>query len=702
MEDVIFAGTEQRRMLGAASVSLVLDNQDRSLDLDYNEVIVTRKVYRSGESEYYINKTQCRLKDIQELFMDTGVGRDGYSIISQGKIESIISSKSEERRSIFEEASGIVKYRTRKEEAIRKLEHTTENLSRVNDILYEINNSLGPLEEKSMVAKKYLELRERVKNVDVKLFLSVLESSDKELEDVVNKISSFDESINQKEEEMNKLSRYREDARVCLEELLVDIEKKQEEYFKMATELDRLKSGIENFEDKLIQNKDNIQLLKDEINESEVSIRLLEEEVVTRTSKKEGLAQNKVRFENELNEKQEELLEITSNMTDKELEIESKKQEIERLKDSLREIRISIATAENKIETNQKRLSILEKQATTDILNTDKTNIENQEVSVELDKAKKERDKKEEAFKTALTKKQEMEQKLSLFASKENEYKQAILETRSKLNYMTNLENENEGYIRSVKAILDLAKRNESYKDKVYGTLASIVSTKAEYEKAIEIAMGGYIQNVVVDTDKTAKDMVSFLKDGMLGRATFLPIESIKVYKEDIPHAAKSAKGYIGRALDLIAYDKKFAAPVSLALGRTVVVDTIENGIKLSKLTKASAKIVTLAGEVIATTGSITGGSVAGKQMTLVGRSRKLNEYKERLEKIEKEYNEYIEKIAEDKKEYETILNSLETLQQEYNEANTKYQVIEERFSLASRERQKVVEQRKSREKEKQ
>lgn len=700
MEDVIFSGTEQRKMLGVASVSLFLDNSDRQLDLDFNEVVITRKVYRSGESEYYINKSACRLKDIQELFMDTGVGRDGYSIISQGKIESIISSKSEERRSIFEEASGIVKYRTRKEEAIRKLEHTTENLSRVNDILFEINNTLGPLEEKSKVAKKYLELREKLKNVDVKIFLNVLDTSDKELEDVTGKIGAFDESIFQKEEEMNSLSRARDDARVYLEELLVEIEQKQEEYFRQATDLDKLKSGIENFDQRLESNKDSIAKLQQEINENSASVTVLEQEIITRSSKKEGLEQNKKRFEDELGDKTKELEEITSNMTEKELEIESLKKKVEELKEKVSEIKVSIATGEAKIEANERRIIQIEKQKDRDVLTTDGTVLEAQDVMQQLDNVKKEKETAEEKLQQILKEKNQMEQRLTSVTIKENEFKQSILEARSKYNYMINLENENEGYIKSVKSVLDTAKRNDTYGIKVFGTLASIVSTKAEYEKAIEIAMGGYIQNVIVDTDRTAKDLVKFLRDGLLGRATFLPIESIRVYSENIPSNVKKESGYIGRALDLVSYDAKFEAPVSLALGRTIVVDTIENGIKISKSTKNSAKIVTLSGEVIATTGSITGGSVQGTQMTLVGRGRKLKEYKQRLEVLEKEYEKYLEEISKDKLKYQEISARVKECLEISNEANTKYRVVEERLNASNREYTKILEEREHRKKE--
>ena len=220
MEDVIFAGTKHRKMLGLAEVSLVLDNSDHSLNVEFDEVVVTRRVYRSGDSEYLINKSQVRLKDVQELFMDTGVGRDGYSIIGQGKIDSIISSKSEDRRNIFEEASGIVKYRTRKDEALRKLEHTNANLDRVTDILTEINNNLEPLAKKAETAKRYLELKGKLKDIDVKIFLNVIDSCSGELEALNAKIEGINNSVIEKESELAEAQRASDDARVCLEELL--------------------------------------------------------------------------------------------------------------------------------------------------------------------------------------------------------------------------------------------------------------------------------------------------------------------------------------------------------------------------------------------------------------------------------------------------------------------------------------------------
>ena len=286
MEDVIFAGTKHRKMLGFAEVSLVLDNVDHTLPVEFDEVVVTRRVYRSGESEYLINKSQVRLKDVQEMFMDTGVGRDGYSIVGQGKIDAIISSKSEDRRNIFEEAAGIVKYRTRKEEALRKLENTDNNLSRVTDILIEIDNNLGPLEKKADVAKEYLDLKSKLKDIDVKLFLNMVDSASKDLEELNEKIVSLSESITKKEEEVLSSQRESDETRVCLEELLQAIEVAQESYYTSLNEVDRLTSKVEAYDERVALNKENVQSLKQEISGSDASIAILEEEIITRTSKK--------------------------------------------------------------------------------------------------------------------------------------------------------------------------------------------------------------------------------------------------------------------------------------------------------------------------------------------------------------------------------------------------------------------------------
>lgn len=685
MLDVIFSGTEQRKPLGMAEVTLVLDNTDHSLPIEYAEVSVTRRVYRSGESEYYINKNQSRLKDVQELFMDTGVGRDGYSIVGQGKIDSIISSKSEERRNIFEEASGIVKYRTRKDEALRKLENTNINLDRVKDILQEIENTLGPLEEKSKVAKKYLELRDELKNIDIKLFVDLVDNTSSDLGKLNSQVEALEESIKQNENTLNTIQKTSDETRVALEELLADTEKKQADYYKLLNEKDRLLSRTEDFDTRMTNARLSIEKLKEEIQENKASIEIFEQEIATRNSKKEGMRENKERFVKELQEKDAELKELVMNMSEKELEIENKKSECEQKKEKISELKLEIGTANAKIEAAQSRLDSLNK------VSSDSSNTS--ELSSELDKIKKEFDTKKEELEKAqnileqeTSRKQELDKYFLSIASTEDSLKQKILEAKSKLGYMTNLENENAGYVSSVKSIIDMTRRNASYANRVFGTMAGIVSTDEKYEKAIEIAMGSYLQNIVVDTDKTAKDLVQFLKDGALGRATFLPIESIRLYKEDIPSKAKSMTGYIGTAIELVSYDKKFDAVVRLALGRSVIVDTIENGIKISKVTAHSAKIVTLTGDVIATTGSITGGQANTKQVNLVGRTRKLEEYKKALDMANEEYAEFQNTFKDKKYELETLVTKLNVSKASFDKANIEYNIISERLSQMLKE----------------
>lgn len=685
MLDVIFSGTEQRKPLGMAEVTLVLDNSDHSLNIEYTEVSVTRRVYRSGESEYYINKAQSRLKDIQELFMDTGVGRDGYSIVGQGKIDSIISSKSEERRNIFEEASGIVKYRTRKDEALRKLENTNINLDRVKDILQEIEKTLGPLEEKSKVAKKYLELRDELKNIDIKLFVDLVDNTSSDLGKLNTQVEDLNESIKQSTSELTTIQKTSDETRVALEELLQDTEKKQEEYYKLLNEKDRLANRVEDFDSRMSNARLSIEKLKEEIQESKTSIGLLEQEIVTRNSKKENMKTNKERFVVELQEKEKELKELVMNMSEEELKIEKMKADCETKKESISDLKLEIGTANAKIEVAEARLEVLKREE-------EKKNASDG-MTLELDDIKKEYDTKKEELEKAsklleqeTLRKQELDKYFASISSTEESLKQKILEAKSKLGYMTNLENENAGYVSSVKSIMDMTKRNAVYSGRVFGTMAGIVSTDEKYEKAIEIAMGSYLQNIVVDTDKTAKDLVKFLKDGALGRATFLPIESIRLYKEDIPAKAKFMPGYIGTAIELVSFDKKFDAVVRLALGRSVIVDTIENGIKISKVTMHSAKIVTLTGDVIATTGSITGGQASTKQVNLVGRQRKLAEYQMALDNANNAYTEFQESFKDKKNELELLVSKLNVTKATFDKANIEYNIISERLTQTLKE----------------
>lgn len=328
-EDVIFAGTQNRRSLGFAEVSIVMDNSDQKLPIEYNEVIVTRRLYRSGESGYFINKTPCRLKDVLELFMDTGIGKDGYSIVGQGKIDEILSNKSEERRHVFEEAAGIVKYRVRKQESEKKMEQSKLNLLRINDIISEIEVNIEPTRIQSEKAKEYLKLRDELKTIEIGLFIHNIDEYKKKIEEVVNNEDIFNTQLVRENERLSNIQDLKEELKENLDKITEQIEKVQNLSFENERKNVQLKSDISLNIEKINNNNENMQRLENEIAENKEKIAILEEEINTKKGKKEGLNQNKEKFVKELEEKEEKLKKLTENMSEKELEMEKKKKKFD-------------------------------------------------------------------------------------------------------------------------------------------------------------------------------------------------------------------------------------------------------------------------------------------------------------------------------------------------------------------------------------
>ena len=318
-EDIIFAGTQNRKSLGFAEASIVIDNSDGKLPIEYSEVTVTRKIYRSGETGYYINKVPCRLKDILELFMDTGIGKDGYSIIGQGKIDEILSNKSEDRRHIFEEAAGIVKYRVRKAESEKKLEQTKLNLLRINDIISEIESNIDPLKMQAEKAKQFLDLREELKNIEVGLFLYNIESYKEKLEQIVKDIEIMENHKQEEVEKQEKLQKNKDDLKIAIDNLTSKIEEVQNLGFESSNKIEKINSEISISKERIINNNQNEERIKNEIKECEERIEELEEEKKQKVEKKDSLFSNKEKFEKELDEKQEELKKIMEKMFTKEI-----------------------------------------------------------------------------------------------------------------------------------------------------------------------------------------------------------------------------------------------------------------------------------------------------------------------------------------------------------------------------------------------
>ena len=411
-EDIIFAGTQNRKSLGFAEASIVIDNSDGQLPVEYSEVTVTRKIYRSGETGYYINKVPCRLKDILELFMDTGIGKDGYSIIGQGKIDEILSNKSEDRRHIFEEAAGIVKYRARKTESEKKLEQTKLNLLRINDILTEIESGLDPLRIQSEKAKRFLELHEDLKDIEVGLFIYNIESYKEKLNQIVEDLKIIEEQKNSEDEKLSKMQNEKISLKNLIDNLTAEIEKCQNIGFESTNKIEKINSEIGISNEKISHNKENSERLISEIDESKQRIEDLQEEKDNKSKKKDSLFINKVKFEKELEEKQQELNKLTSKMSSQELEIEEKKQKIEENTDLKYEKNIQLSTMDANFENLEKRQRSLKSEMAEVISDLDRARDEKHNISKDFSKIENEKNRLSKEIEENANKKTEIENKI--------------------------------------------------------------------------------------------------------------------------------------------------------------------------------------------------------------------------------------------------------------------------------------------------
>lgn len=680
-EDVIFAGTQNRKSLGFAEASLIFDNTDGKLPIEYSEVTVTRKIYRTGESGYFINKTPCRLKDILELFMDTGIGKDGYSIIGQGKIDEILSNKSEDRRHIFEEAAGIVKYRVRKQESEKKLEHTKLNLLRINDILSEIETNIEPLKMQSEKAKKFLDLREELKNIEIGLFLYNIDTYKEKLEQI-----KVDEDIlinhnNEASAKMDEINALKEELKMSIDNITNEIESMQNIGFESQKNIEKINSEINVANERIANNKENYERYEKEIEENKTRITELEEEQNQKIEKKNNLFNNKEKFQKELEEKEKELEKLNQKLGKKELEIEEKKQQVEKNIDIKYEKNSKISAQEANLENLQKREVTLKQEKSVTISELDSTRITKEDIAKTFNEIEAKRNNITKALEEISKKRDTANEKIKQYENNINKYKEEERIKSSRLKFLIETEKEKEGYTKAVKSLLLACQKDNVLSKGMSGVLSNLISVEKQYETAIEMTLGGALQNIVTDTEDDAKKLVEHLRKNNLGRATFLPITSVKGKKLEKINQ-KGIDGVIGVASDLIKTNKKYEEIVTNLLGRTVIVDTLENAIKLAKQNNYSFKIVSLKGDVINPSGGITGGSVATKTVNILGRAREIEE----LEKQLKEINKKIEKETKQKEEYEKsiedVLEEVEGLEKNLQEIDIEYATDKEKLVL--------------------
>ncbi len=693
--DIIFAGTQNRKSLGFAEASLVFDNSDGKLPIEYKEVIVTRKLYRSGETGYFINKTQCRLKDILELFMDTGIGKDGYSIIGQGKIDEILSNKSEDRRNVFEEAAGIVKFKTRKEDSEKKLEHTKLNILRINDILSEIEGNLDPLKQQSDKAKRYLDLKNELKSIEVGLFLYNIEKYKENLEKIQEDIEIMQNTCNLEEGKLEKIKILKEELKGEIDDLTEQIENTQNLRFTNQKDVETLSSEISINKSKIENNEANKKRFQEEIEETKEKILKTQEEMENKLSKKENLKENKEKYEKELQEKQQKLEEINKTLSQKELEIENDKRNLEENTDKKYEIEGLISEQKANISNLEKRKIQIKNEIQNSISELDNTRFTKEEIEkgfFEIQKEKNDLTKKQEEYES---KKKLAEKEINSINIKMNNNIQELNFKESKHKFLVETEKEKDGYQKSVKALLKDCEKIKELGIGVKGALAELIDVPENLETAIEMALGASLQNIVTESEQDAKKLIEHLRKNNLGRASFLPISNIK---GKMPEKIKGNQdGVLGIASNLIKYDKKYEQIILNLLGRTVIVENMDIAINVSKQNGNMFKIVTLDGDIISQTGSMTGGSINKKTFKILGRSKEIEELSKNIQEIKAEQEKLQQekqKIEENNKkvfeECEKIDGLLQTIEIKYNVENQKLNTTKENIDRISNHLEKL------------
>ena len=680
-EDIIFAGTQNRKSLGFAEVSIVIDNSDGKLPIEFAEVVVTRRIFRNGESGYLINKTPCRLKDVLELFMDTGIGKDGYSIIGQGKIDEILSNKSEERRNIFEEAAGIVKYRVRKNESEKKLEQTKLNLLRINDILSEIETNIDLLKTQSEKAKKYLSLREELKSIEIGLFLYNIDNYKLNLDEIVKNIDIINSNRTDEEARMSVLQNLKENLKIELEEIMSKIEQTQNLGFESEKKIEQINSEINVQTERISNNKQNYERYLKEIEDLQKRNEEITEEKENRIQKKDNLMSNREKFVHELEEKENKLKELSDKLTEEEKNIEDKKRQVEEDTEDKYKNKEAINIIEINNQNLQKRQKTVENEIQDTISKLDEKRMLKSDILTTFNEKEAKREEYKEKLAKIKTKKEEATSKIKEYEDKLNTLSSTLRIKDSKQKFLSEMEKEKEGYSRAVKAILLECEKNSQLNKGVKGVLANLISVPEKYQTAIETVLGATLQNIVTDTEEDAKKLIEYLRQNSLGRASFLPISSVKGKKVD-RLIKNNLEGVIGIASDLIKTDKKYEGIILNLLGRTVIVNNMDTAIILARQNSYSFRIVTLKGDIINSSGAISGGSNSQKTTSIIGRTNQIKE----LEKEIDDLNKQIEQISKEKGKYEqsieSLLKEVESLEQTSQEIEIEYATEKQKLEL--------------------
>ena len=663
LEDVIFVGTESKKAMNYCEVAITLDNSDNKLELGFSEVTIKRRAYRTGESEFFLNNKSCRLKDIKEILLDTGIGKDGYSIVEQGKVDEILSNNPVNRRKVFDEACGISKFRYKKQEAERNLKHTKENLERIDDIYIEIENQLKPLFLQQEKAVKYLEFNKKLKVLEVNSCIKEVAELEAELDELNKHSNLLGSQSSEIQKQKSTLEKAVEETNIEIENINDGINKSQDYINTIKSvisqkdaQVNLINEKIRNCKNEIERNKEETIYIKEKLNSDKITL--------------EKLINQKYEKEKIINDLNIDIKSIESNNKESRDKIETINRDLENLKDEIINLLNNKQDATSKLSTlnaNKENINLRKETIDLDIreikYKIDKKIEEVSKASAKLeDKTKSMESLKNDEVKTnndfniLLNKSNNIEKQIQNSKYSLNDYK-------SKLNIYIEMENHYEGFNKGVKEVL----KNKNLQG-IQGALGQVIEVPSEFEKSIEASLGAYMQNIITNDESSAKFAINYLKKNNLGRVTFLPMNIIKSNKIDTRNI-KVGTSFIGIASDLIKFDDKYRNIIENILGRTIIIDNIDNAIKFAKENNHKFKVVTLDGEILNPGGSLTGGSlrVSGN---ILSRKRLINEYKEKIELLKAEIDRlYIEKnevdnntkiIKEKLKQISIDINSLD------------------------------------------
>ncbi|TCS79219.1 chromosome segregation protein SMC [Tepidibacillus fermentans] len=683
MEDIIFAGSDTRKPVNYSEVSITLNNMDRSLKVDFSEVTVTRRVYRSGESEYFINKQPCRLKDITDLFMDTGLGREAFSIIGQGRIEEIITSKPEERRGIFEEAAGIVKYKTRKKEAQKKIKETEQNLLRIDDLIIELEDQLEPLENQATVAKQYKELTEKLKEKNIQVYvhdITKLHQEWQETEVLKKQIAKDHLELSSKLSQFNAII---EEKRWLAGQMEKEIEELHQRLLQVSEEVEKTEGKRE----VLRERSKNQKILQTQTMQNIKNLQIKKMEILTQLQAQqqrlEEVNREIERFNQSLLHEQESLKQILNNHHE---QVELLKEDyfellnlMASLRNELRHLQSTKDSLQYRLEKLQSELHLLEKE---DVQALNKK--ENAEK--EIDFVTKEIERLRQEYQETIHHQRTVAEQLATQQKEIQQFQQKLESLRSRKEVLMEMQADFAGFQHGVREILKL--REKGQMNGIHGAIAELLHVPQKYENAIEVVLGAALQFIVVDHESTGRKAINYLKEKKLGRATFLPLNVMKGKRINLSDIKKleSVKGFIGVAVDLIQTESQYESIMEYLLGQIVVASDLKTAGEIARMMNYHYRVVTLDGDVVNTGGSMTGGSIQKKNANLLSRQREIEELETQIKTIQQDLSKNIVLLEKIKLEGQSIQDKLESIRSDGEQYRIKEQELKTKWSQYSYE----------------